>query len=80
VRVPVRGIVADSHEDAIEQATDSVDLDTLFQHPEYEYADEITGYLVDEEDDPEYTRSTSYVYRDGKIVPELPAEVTHDHD
>jgi hypothetical protein len=58
-RVLVRDIEADSPEDACQKAETSInwyDLDEY--HPEY--ADEITGFLVDEDGDTEHERSTRY--------------------
>jgi hypothetical protein len=60
VRVPVRGIVASSQEAAIDYANQTVDLDALFQHPEYEYADDIDCYLVVEDGDDEHENTQWY--------------------
>lgn len=57
VRVKVTGIEAENQCDAIEQACEACDLDTLLNHPEYEYADEISYFFVDEEGDSEYINS-----------------------
>lgn len=59
VRVPVEIEEAENHQQAIEAAK-AVDLDTLLQHPEFEYAEEITGFLVDEDGDADYIKSRSY--------------------
>jgi hypothetical protein len=66
VRVLIPNIAADSQVEAIKKAEELVDLDKLFAglggpHVAYmEYADEMDGYLVDEEGDMEYTKSTYY--------------------
>ena len=65
VRVTVKGIVADSQQEAMHEAESGVDLDRLF--PEITrgdmtsgYADEITGYLVDEQGDDAYLKTREY--------------------
>jgi len=68
VRVMVPGIEAESQEEAIKTAQAQLDNDQtlyeLFDHPENEvvtsYAEEITGYLVDETGDESYERTTFY--------------------
>lgn len=60
VRVPI-DVTASSHHEAIQLAnTRSLEaLDRVLRFPA-EYADEISYYLVDELDDPEYERSQWY--------------------
>jgi hypothetical protein len=67
VRVKVCDIEAESQVDAIKKAVANTNLDELFsqKHPtpgveNTEYAEEISHYLVDEADDPEYINSKSY--------------------
>lgn len=66
VRVKMPGVEADSQEDAIKKAEAAVDLNFLGspylpQNVEHvEYADDIDGYHVDEEGDPEHERSRWY--------------------
>lgn len=60
VKVKVTGIVAENQEAAIKLAEESVDLETLLQHPEFEYAEDIDCFLVDEESDTEYNQSRWY--------------------
>lgn len=77
VKVKCEPIEATSQQDAIRLARERLDLDEaladhvtrLLDDPvEYvEYADEVTGYLVDEAEDPEYERSQAY---DGDGNPE----------
>jgi len=58
VRVPF-DVEAESQEEAIKAAEKLVDNDS-YRLPEAEDAEEIVGYLVDEEGDEEYERSVSY--------------------
>ena len=66
VRVLVRDVEADSQVEAIKKAEELVDLDRLFAGlggphvASMEYADGIDGFLVDEDGDTEYGRSTCY--------------------
>lgn len=62
VRVKVAGIEADSQEEAMKKAEAKVDFHTIFDsmNETIEYAEDIDGFHVDEEDDPEYTRSRWY--------------------
>lgn len=73
VRVPFRGIIASSQQDAIKQAVESADFDVLIQHPEYEYADEISYALVDEDGDDGYRRTTGYKPTGDKWVVDNPS-------
>lgn len=65
VRVTVPGIEADSQEEAIKKAKE---LDLNFLGTPYlpknveavEYADDLDGFFVDEENDPEHERSCFY--------------------
>jgi hypothetical protein len=79
VRVKVPGVEAESQTDAIEQAEEQVDFNALFDSRRFslypgiecvEYADETSGYLVDEEGDEEHDRSSFYKYdtNRGKLV------------
>jgi hypothetical protein len=73
VRVTARAIEADSQVDAIAKFGDVVEpgLTERFNRGEDQnYAEDITGYHVDEEGDDSYARSRSYL-ADG-VTPELP--------
>ncbi len=59
VRVPVY-VEAESHKDAMEKAANDTDFHSLFTRNEIEYAEEISGYLVDEDGDEEYDHSCAY--------------------
>lgn len=76
-RVPVT-VEADTQRGAVKKANQEVDLDRLF-YPvgECEYAEEITGYLVDEVGDTEYKRSMWYD-REGEPDTELGADISYD--
>ena len=78
VRVLVPDVEADSQAEACEKAEEAWDWVHLLRSygddfgPEVEYADEITGFLVDEDGDTEHQRSASY---DANYVrEELPAD------
>lgn len=58
-RVLVPNIEADSPEEACQKAEQALDLDQ-FNRPEIEYADDIDGFLVDEDGDTEHLRSAFY--------------------
>jgi hypothetical protein len=66
VCVSVRDVEADSQVEAIKKAEELVDLDKLFAGlggpyvASMQYADEMDGFLVDEEGDMEHTKSTFY--------------------
>ena len=67
VRVLIKDIEADSQEEACKKAEELVDLHQLFESLRFdppvgyvEYADEIDGFLVDEESDVEHELSTWY--------------------
>ena len=67
VRVLVPNIEADSQIEACEKADEMVDMTNLFGHVPFrppvasvEFADEINGFLVDEDGDTEHEKSTSY--------------------
>ena len=66
VRVLVRDVEAESQEEACKKAESMVDLNQLFTniagHNVYsvEYADDIDGFLVDEDGDTEHNLSTWY--------------------
>lgn len=74
VSVKLPGIEADSQLDAIEKAEAIAALEKVLDHTldsnpvaYTEYADEIVGYVVDEENDPDYER-TRYYNADRKVV------------
>lgn len=70
VRVIVQGVNADNQAEAIAQAlAKRPDLNMLLHRPSggYEYADEISHFLVDEADDPEHLNSQFYE-ADGKTL------------
>ena len=70
VRVKVRGVEADSQIAAIGKAEAVVNLNQLFDRTgdvDTEYAEEISHYLVDEEEDPEFERSEFYHFKDGVL-------------
>jgi hypothetical protein len=71
VRVKVRGIDAADHNDACQRAEEFLNIhwlldramgssDATMEIGEVEYADELTGFLVDEWGDPEHERSRFY--------------------
>ena len=62
VRVKVCGVEANSQKEAIKKAENQTDLyETLGESGHgTDYAEEITGFLVDEEGDTEYQRTRSY--------------------
>jgi hypothetical protein len=62
VRVKVCGVEANSQKEAIKKAEAQTDLyETLGESGHgTEYAEEITGFLVDEEGDTEYQQTRSY--------------------
>ena len=67
VRVKVLDVEANSQEEAITRVRDHVNLNDLLNrtHPlsnveHVEFADEITGYLVDEQGDQKHERSRFY--------------------
>lgn len=59
VRVPVE-VEAENAQEAIKVAEQSCDMHALFNHPEYEYAEDTDGYLVDEIGDDDYLNTTWY--------------------
>lgn len=65
VRVKRTGVPAESPEEAIKKAERMTNLDGMFNNHRdgdlaTEYADDIDCFLVDEENDPEYEKSTWY--------------------
>lgn len=66
VCVTVRDVEAESQVEAIKKAEELVDLDGLFAGlggphvASMQYADDISGFLVDEDGDTEHERSTCY--------------------
>ena len=67
VRVLVRDVEAESQVEAIKKAEELVDLDRLFHHVRFdppvayvEFADDTDGFLVDEDGDESYEKSTVY--------------------
>ena len=73
VRAAARGIDADSQVDAIAKFVDDVEpglAERFDRGDDQSYAEEISGYLVDEEGDDNYGRSRSY-WADG-VTPEVP--------
>ncbi len=64
VRVKVFGVEADSQVEAIKKAETVFDFDQLLNHyysdVEVEYADDIDGFLVDEQGDERHERSQFY--------------------
>jgi len=70
VRVKVPDVEAESQEKAIEQVNTKIDsgeinLHAMLDRDGIEYAEDVDGYHVDEENDPEYKNSTWYD-KDGK--------------
>ncbi len=59
VRVPV-DVEAESQKAAMEKATEETQFNDVLDHEGVEFADEIVGYMVDEEGDEEYQRTTTY--------------------
>jgi hypothetical protein len=59
-RVRVPDVEADSPEEACQKAEQAVDLADLPNGTWVDYADDIHGFLVDEDGDTEYERSTFY--------------------
>ena len=61
VRVKVCGVEANSQKEAIAKAEEQTDLyETIGNCPGADYAEEITGFLVDQEGDEEYRHTRSY--------------------
>jgi len=62
VRVTFPGIEAESQEEAMKKADEQADFHSVFDHlgDNIEYAEDIDGFHVDEENDPEYERSCWY--------------------
>ena len=60
VRVLVSDVEAENHVEAMKKAERRANLDSLFSGRNTEYADELDGFLVDEEGDVEHERSTWY--------------------
>jgi hypothetical protein len=66
VRVKVCGVEANSQVEAMKMAEVNTDLHELFPYKtqadgtETEYAEEVTGYLVDQHGDEEYTHTRYY--------------------
>lgn len=58
-RIPVE-VEADSHEAAMKAAAASFNPDDFTRGDGFEYADEISGYLVDEDGDEDFRNSRSY--------------------
>lgn len=56
-RIPVE-VEADDHQDAIAKARKSCDPQQYSRWDEFDYADEITAFLVDEEGDEEERRNS----------------------
>jgi len=88
VRAAARGIDADSQVDAIAKFVDDVEpglAERFDRGDDQSYAEEISGYLVDEEGDDNYGRSRSY-WADG-VTPDAPGNAAtaaslgrHVHD
>ena len=74
-RIKITGIEAENPEEAIQKAEETIDFHELLDiRPpnnvttiEIEYAEEITGYLVDEENDPEYENSRMFDVVNGEL-------------
>lgn len=73
-RMKITGIEAYSPEAAIKRA-EQTDFHELLKNepkvgsPDIEYAEEIAGFLVDEQGDPEHERSVMYDVFEGRLVP-----------
>src|SRR5579872_122309 len=83
VRVKRSGIAALSQSQAIEIAERDLDLWELFDRldrimpceTEIEFAEEVLGYLVDEQEDPEYCRTQYYCqHKNPQILGEQPCD------
>jgi len=59
VRVAVRDIEAESHEEAMKKA-DEFDFHAVIDRGDVEYTETVEGYLVDEAGDTEYENSVWY--------------------
>jgi len=68
VRVKVQGIEADTMPEAIKQAISSVDFAALLSHPEYNWAEEHSHYLVDLCGSPDYSESRWYVDKEHRFL------------
>lgn len=77
-RIKITGIEAENPEEAIQKAEEAVDFHELLdiRPPKWcanvtviEYAEEIAGFLVDEENDPEHGQSAMCDRFEGKLVP-----------
>jgi hypothetical protein len=68
VRITVKGVEAESQLDAIRKANANIDLYQAVC--EAEYAEDVTGYLVDEHGDPDHLRTRCYKWDGDEILPE----------
>jgi len=60
VRVKVSGVEAEDQVEAIKKAEEMIDLHSLLDRDEFEYAEDIDCFLVDEEGDEERLNSCWY--------------------
>jgi len=74
VRVKVCGVEADSQAEAIKKAEAQTDLYDTLGEPGHgtEYAEEITGFLVDEDGDTEYHNTRYYDEKGNPTQPTTP--------
>lgn len=85
VRIPIRGVVADNHREAMEKALKAhLEQNELDHLPgELEDAEEVVGFMVDEEGDEEYTNTKAYDCRreeaNHPYIKEEPCETGTEH-
>lgn len=60
VRIEVKDVEAESQVEAMKKADAQTDYHAVLDRPDQEYAEDVDGFHVDEEDDPLYERSTWY--------------------
>ena len=71
VRVPIKGVNAESPEEAVKKVDEEINLHEILDKGEVEYAEDVTEYLVDEVGDDGDIKRSFWLDRDGNLVKQL---------
>ena len=71
IRVPIKGVNAESPEEAVKKVDEEINLHEILDKGEVEYAEDVTEYLVDEVGDDGDIKRSFWLDRDGNLVKQL---------
>ncbi len=71
VRIKVSGVEATSHVEAVEQAVAQIDLHAECESTNFEYAEELSHFLVDVTGDQEFENSQWFYSQDNPLLANL---------